>query len=210
MYLFTRQGRLAPAHLQDGIEWAIAITEKVNQITSLDVGLWSPTLSPGVGRLSWGTMVESLGDLEDAEAKLLADPMYLELAARGAELTVGGIDDTTAQFVHRPADGAAQTTHVAVVQSQLANGGFRRGIEVGVRIAEMATEIGGLPTSFLLSSTGTYAGCAWLTNGPGLRELEAAEQAVNANPDFLTLIDEEAATCFLPGVTTQSIWRAVV
>jgi hypothetical protein len=206
MYLFTRMTRLAPGHMVDGIDWALSVTEKVNQITSLKVGLWSPILSPGVGSLSWGAAVESLSDLEDADAKLGADPGFLDLISQGATITAPMLDDMTAQYVYNPAPDL-DATHVAVVQSQLANGAFQRGVEVGVKIAEKATEIGGSPTAFLMAVTGAYAGCLWITGATSLRELETGEQAVNANADFLALLDQEAAACYLPGVTTQSIWR---
>lgn len=206
MYLFTRMTRLAPGHMVDGIEWALSITEKVNQVTSLDVNLWAPMISPAVGSLSWGAAAEHLTDLEDADAKLNADPGFLELVNRGATVTMPALDDMTAQYVFNPAPDL-NATHVAVVQSQLANGSFRRGVEVGVQIAEKATAIGGAPTAFLTAVTGAYAGCLWLTGATSLRDLESAEVAVNANADFVTLLDTEAASCYLPGVTTQSIWR---
>jgi hypothetical protein len=208
MYLFTRQARLALGQQVKGTEWAVGITEKVNQITSLNVGLWTPVLSPGLGTLSWGAAVESLGDLEDADAKLMADPMYVDATERGASFLMGTADDQVAQFISNP-DSGADDTHVAVVQSTLANGNFGKGVEVGVEIAERATKIGGLPTAFLLASTGTYAGCAWITSAPSIRALEAAEGAVNGDSHFIDYIDKHG-DCFVEGITTQSIWRRIV
>lgn len=209
MYLFMRAGRLAPGQMQDGLEWAVEITEKVNQITSLDVGLWTPMLSEGIGRLSWGASVEHLAELEEADAKLMADPTYLDLVQRGAKLTAGGFDDQTLQFVHNP--GADHhTSHVAVVRAQLANGQFAKGIEVGVAIADRATKLSGTPTSFLMAITGDYGGCAWITAAPSLGELEAAEQATSGNPEFLSYLDAEASPCYLPGSARQSIWRRII
>jgi hypothetical protein len=209
MYLFTRMARLSPAHYRDGIEWALGVTEKVNQITSLNVGLWSPILSPGLGTLSWGSAVETLSDLEDADAKLMADPMYLDVVEKGASMLVGTVEDQTAQFIHNPPQ-TGETTHVAVVETSMANGSFKRGVEVGVEIAQRATDLGGSPTAFLTGVTGTYAGCAWITSATSLAELERGEQAVNTNMDFIAFLDKEAAGCYLPGVTKQSIWRRLV
>ena len=209
MYLFTRQGQIAPGKMLDSLEWVTAIAEKVNQITSLNVGVWTPTLSPGLGTLSFGCQVESLGDLEDADAKLMVDPIYLDLVRQGAEITTGVFNDQVAQFIHNPgADPAA--THVAVVQAQIANGRFRRGVEVGVEIAQRATSLGGVPTAFLLATTGQYASCAWISAATSIRELERSEQAVNTDAGFMELIDTGAAECYLPGTATQAIWRRVV
>jgi hypothetical protein len=191
------------------MEWAIAITEKVNQITSLNVGLWTPILSPAVGSLSFGCAVETLTDIENGEAKLLADPMYLDAAQRGAELTTGQLDDRAASYVSGGGDIGFNPTHVAVVQSQLANQCLARGVAAGIAIAERATELSGLPTAFLVGTTGGYGDVAWITSAQSLADLEAGEQKTNFDPDFVKMVDD-SADCFLPGVTTQEIWRRIV
>jgi hypothetical protein len=209
MYLYTRRVQLALGHQQDGMEWAVDICAKVNQITSLDVGLWTTMLSPGVGQLAFGCAVETLRDIEDAEAKLLADPMYLDAVQRGASLITGPVDDETAQYL--VGDGALpfNPTHIAVVRSALANGRFADGVTAGIEIAEKAKELSGLPTAFLLSTTGTYGGVGWITSAASLADLEKAEQSINANPDFVTMVDRHS-TNYLPATTTQAIWRRIV
>lgn len=208
MYLYTRMMKLAHGHVQDGIEWAVDITGKVNQVTSLNVGLWVPTLSPGLGRLSFGAAVEHLTDLEDAQAKLNVDAMFLDAVQRGAEVTEASVDDQVAQFVHMPAIDF-EPSYVAVVLSQLANGNFQRGVAAGIEIATQATAISGLPTAFLVGTTGAYGGCGWITSGRSLKEVEEGEQAVNASLDFIGLVDRESV-CYLPGATTQTIWQRIV
>lgn len=209
MYLFTRRTRLAPKHQLDGIEWAAAIAQKVNQITSLNLGVWTPVMSPAVGTLSFGCAAETLTDLETAEEKLLADPTYLDLGQQGADLTDGQLDDMVAQYVVGGGDLGFEPTHVAVVTSQLGNGNFQKGIAAGAELAQKGTALGGLPTAFLVTTTGTYGGVAWITPAPSLAELERSEQSVNGNPEFLDLVDTSSA-CYLPGVTTQEIWRRIV
>jgi len=209
MYLFTRQAQLGNAQQTKALEWAVGITEKVNQITSMNVGLWSPILSPGVGVLSWGCGAESVGDLEDADAKLLADPMYVDAVEQGAAFITGTVNDRLAQYIENPtADPKA--THVTVVEAQLRGGALKHGIEIGVEIAQKATKIGGAPTAFLLGSTGAYGGCAWITSATSIRELETAEQKVNGDSKFIALLDKEAPECFVDGTATQSIWRRIV
>jgi len=46
MYLFSRQAQLAPGNTRAAMTWATGITEKVNQITGLEVSLFSLTFSP--------------------------------------------------------------------------------------------------------------------------------------------------------------------
>ena len=209
MYLFNRTTKLTGGNQRESLAWAMEITEKVNQITSLNVNLWQTLFSPEVGRLGWTCVVESLSDLEDADAKLNVDNVFLDIADRGAQFTNGELDDELAQILGE-VDPNANPTHVAVVRTTMANGQFARGVEVGLEIAQRATTLGGLNTIFLLSSTGGYASCGWITGATSLKELEQSEAAVNANPDFVAFIDSEAANCYLPGVTTQSMYRRII
>jgi hypothetical protein len=208
MYLFSRTLRLAPSHLLDGMEWAIAVTEKVNQVTALNVGVWTPILSEGVGSLSWTCFAGTLTDLENAETKLLADPIYLDLVRQGADLTVGGTDDLVAQILSPlPAD-YVEPTHASIVQSVLANGQFQKGVAVGLEIAEQATKIAGLTTSFLLATTGAYGGCAWVTGATSLQALEEGQTKANSDEGFQKLIDRDAKV-YVEGVTTTRITRRI-
>ena len=209
MYLYTRRVQLALGHQLDGMEWAVDVCAKVNQITSLDVGLWTTMLSPGVGQLAFGCAVETLSDVEDAAAKLLADPMYQDAIGRGTAMLTGSVDDETAQYLVGDGELPFNPTHIAVVRSALANGRFADGVTAGIEIAEKAKELSGLPTAFLLSSTGTYGGVGWITSASSLADLEKAEQSINANPEFVTLVDGHS-TCYLPAATTQAIWRRIV
>ena len=209
MYLFTRSTRLASGHLRDGMEWALGITEKVVQITSLNVRLWQSMYSPAVGTLSWATTVESLAELEDANAKLTVDDVFVDNANRGAQVTTGQLDDQIAQFLHGGFDPSRPANYATVVRSQLANGSFERGMAVGIEVAERSTAIGGLPTSFLIGSTGLYGSVAWITGAESLRDLENAEKAVNADTGFIRFIDEQVSPCYLPGVTAQTMWQRV-
>jgi hypothetical protein len=208
MYLFTRTGRVRPGNIRESMAWAVAITEKVNQVTSLDVGLWTSVFSPASGTLAWSSIIENLVALEDANAKLMVDDGFIEQADRGAAfINDAGLDDEVGSFVHLGGQPTDDPKYVAVVRSELVPGGFAKGIEAGVQIAQRATEIGGQPTSFLVGTTGKYGGVAWITGTTTLQELEQAEQALNADASFVQLIDQVAPGVYLPGITTQTIWN---
>jgi len=146
MHLFTRASRLRPGNTREGVSWAVGITEKVNQITSLDVGLWTTMFSPGIGVLAWSTFVEHLSDLEDADAKLMVDDIFVSEVDRGASfVTTEGADDELAQVLHGDVDPTARPQVASVVRSELVPGGFVKGIEAGIEIATRSTALGGLP-----------------------------------------------------------------
>ncbi len=59
MYLFSRQTRLAGGNGRRGIEWAVEMCERVNQITELDVSLWGRMFSPGFGTIAFTSHVRA-------------------------------------------------------------------------------------------------------------------------------------------------------
>ena len=77
MYLFSRQIRFGPGNTRDQMEWALAQTEKVNQITDLQVALYMQMYSPEVGAVGWSTFVPDLPSLEAAGDKLNTDDSFI-------------------------------------------------------------------------------------------------------------------------------------
>src|ERR1700760_1812471 len=98
MYLFSRRARLASGNTRASMTWATAITEKVNQITSLNVGLYAQVFSPGLGTLAWSPFVPDLATLEAADDKLLVDDGYVSMLDEGAKYDAGGADDALVQI----------------------------------------------------------------------------------------------------------------
>lgn len=213
MYLFARRARLANGHLRDSTAWAVAITEKVNQITELNVGLWTSVFSPGLGELVWATFVTDLAILETAEAKLLVDDSYVALVDKGAAFsTTEGADDTLSQLVHGDIDPNREIQYVAVIETTVASGKVGRGMELGVEIAQRAEKVTGLPTAFLADTTGNYGGVRWITGYETVEQLQAAELAISGDVKFTEFVDKEVAGVYLagPSVTTQRIARRIV
>src|SRR4051794_10829326 len=133
MYLFTRSGRLAPGNLAAQMQWAMTMTEKVNQVAELDIALWTNVLSPGAGTLNWVTTFDDLAALEASDDKLTADTGYQLLAEEGARfISAEGINDALMQFVtpvDAPAPDAPQPNYAWVVTGTLAQGALVKGME---------------------------------------------------------------------------------
>jgi hypothetical protein len=210
MYLFTRSLRLGQGHLREAMGWSANVTDKVNQITELDVSLWTSAYSPGLGTLVWTSMVESLAVLETSEAKLMADDGYLSVVEEGAKFDSGqAIDDNLLQLVFADPDGAnTQPQYATVVQAVLALGSMTRGIELGVEIAQRVKKTTGRPTSFGVTATGTYGGVEWISVHDSIEQLQAAEEALSADTVFAKLLDAEASKAYQPGAT-QMVYRRI-
>jgi hypothetical protein len=209
MYLFTRSARLAPGNLETAMDWAVRITEKVNQIVELDVSLWARVFSPANGTLVWTSTVEHLAALEASDDKLMADSGYLSLVEEGATLMSSDpIDDQLSQLVYMdPAAAGVLGQYANVVEATLAPGNSVRGVELGIDIAQRASKITSCPTSFAVAVTGDYGGVAWLTTFSSVEQLQQSQEAIASAPEFAQKVDKEASKVFLPNVTQLSYRR---
>jgi hypothetical protein len=213
MYLFSRRARLANGNLRDSTAWAIGITEKVNQITDLNMGLWTSVFSPGLGELVWATFVTDLAMLETAEAKLLVDDGYVAMVDQGAAFsTAEGADDSLSQLLHGEIDPNREIQYVSVIETTVVSGKTGRGIELGVQIAQRAEKVTGIPTAFLADTTGNYGGVRWITGYDSVEQLQSAGETISADLAFGQFVDKEVAGVYLagPSVTTQRIARRIV
>jgi hypothetical protein len=211
MYFYTRMGQVRGGRMMEATGWAAELTERVNRLTDLGVGLWTTRFSPGLGTMAWSTFVPDLVELDRANGKLMADEAFLAEVERGGEIfTEAGMDDSVAQLVHTAGEPVADPRYASIVTSGMAAGGFAKGVEVGIEVAERATRLSGVATSFLVATTGQYGGCAWIAASEGLDELDRGERAVNSDPEFIAYLDEAAAGVYRPEISTQTIWSRVI
>ena len=98
------------------------------------------------------------------------------------------------------------------MQAVCATGNIANAMAVGVEIAQKAEVVTGLPTLFGSSLTGPYGGVGWITGYANIGELEAAQQALGADPSWVDMIDKKAAGAYAeePSITTQLIYRRIV
>jgi hypothetical protein len=211
MYLFSRRARLAPGNTRAAMTWATGITEKVNQITGLNVGLFALTFSPEVGTLSWSTFVPDLPTLEAATDKLLVDDAYVSMVDAGAKFALGGADDMLMQVVYGEPDPNRQIEYATVVQTTCANGSVGKGIELGIEIAKRVEKTLGSPGLFATGATGNYGTVGWLTGYENAQALERGQQALAGDAKFLEFIDKNVPGVYTddPSESQQLIWRRI-
>ena len=211
MYLFTRSVRFAPGHLADSMAWAVGMADRVNTGTGLDVRLFSRVFSPGLGTVAFATFVDGLQELHDANDALLADAGYLAAVDEGAAFVEGNPDDALLQIVHGQPDPSRAVTYVSSVRTVIANGNIARGVDLGVQIAQHAEKLTGVPTLFGVAMSGPFGGVGWTTGYESVQHYEDAEGALMADPEWLELLDREAATAYTDNATAseQLVWRLV-
>jgi hypothetical protein len=193
------------------MEWAIRITEKINQIGEVPSALWMSVMSPRMGTLAWTAVVSELAVIEETEAKLSTDPGYLLLVDEAIPLlSAEPADQRLMQLVYADPDAATFDAHyAATVTATLAPGNMRTGIELGAEIARRAKQITGRPTTFGVSVTGTYGEVMWVTLAETIQQIQGANEALDADEDFAKSLDKDAAKAYLPNAT-QTISRKIM
>jgi len=211
MYLYSTALRPRAANPAKVMDWAIRMTEKVNQIGEIPSSLWTATMSPAMGTLAWTSVVPDLAVIEDTESKFAADAGYTSLVDEAAGLLAGSepADQQLMQLVHADADAGRIDVHYALtVRGMLVPGEARRGIELGVELAQRAKQITGRPTTFAVGVTGDYGAVMWVSLAETIQQVQAANEALDANEDFGKSLDKEAAKVYLPGAT-QTLSRKI-
>jgi hypothetical protein len=211
MYLFSRRARLAPGNTHAAMTWATEITEKVKQLTALNVGLYALTFSPEVGTLSWSTFVPDLATLEAANDKLLVDNAYVSMLDAGAKFALGGADDALLQIIHGAPDPARQIEYVTTVQTVCASGSLAKGIELAVEIAQRAEKALGVPVLVATGATGNYGSVGWISGYANVQDLERSQQALTADATFAEFVDKSVRGVYVddPSMTQQLIYRHI-
>jgi hypothetical protein len=205
MYLFSRQARLAPGNTRKGMAFAAGVTEKVNQITALNVSLYAQVFSPEVGTLAWTAVVPDLETLEAASDKLLADDGYISMIDDAADLMMGAPDDVLGQILYGQPDPNRQIEYATTVQAECVPGRFERGIELGIEIAQRVEKITGTPMLFGSTMTGQYGGVSWISVHPNIRSVEADEAALAADTSFVKFLDKETGSVYGGGALPRQL-----
>lgn len=207
-YMFNRSARLGAGNLLDSLAWAVKITEKVNSITGNETTLWTTSMSPQVGLLSWNTIVEDYAELLTANDKLMADSGYVELVEEGSKYADGnGADDILIRIVHAEAP-ESPPWFASITEGGLAQGHSAEGVALGVEMSQRMTAITGRPSVFGTSVTGTFGGMGFMLLSDTIDELQAAHEALAADADWVKLVDERASVAFT-GSPTRTISRRI-
>ena len=208
MYMFNRATRLAPGNLLDSMAWAAKITEKVNAAGGPQFKLWSRVFSPELGSISWSTVVEKIGDLTALEEGLMADGGYLDLLEEGTRFGDGsGANDGLGQLIHADPDGFDTAQYASITISQLAPGMSAAGIALGVEIAQRVKAITGSSASFGASLTGPYGQVAWFVMSDTIDQMQAGNEAIGADADWVSLMDEQASKAYVAAASHRFMMR---
>ena len=107
MYVFSRHARLALGQTRAARMWATEITDRINQVTGLQVALYAQVMSAETDALDWGVMVPDLATLETAMDKLAVDDFFIAEQDRAAGFLAGLPTDSLQTVIHGSMDADA-------------------------------------------------------------------------------------------------------
>jgi hypothetical protein len=84
-----RSAVILPGKFASAVTFAKQIAAYVKDAIGVDVGVAMP-YGGNPMRIGWSSRYENLGAYEAAMAKLLADPKYMEMTAKGSENFIAG------------------------------------------------------------------------------------------------------------------------
>jgi hypothetical protein len=205
MYLFGRTRRVNPAHTRAAMAVAVEAGGRASEIIGRPVFTWANVLSANLGTVAWTARFDHLDEITAADDAIVGNAEFSDWVEQNDSLFSGHTEDLLNQVIHNAPTGEPGA-YVSVAVAVAANGSFSEAMAMGVEIADTATRITGQQTMFVASVTGPYGGVGWLTSTPDLGAVEAANEALAGNEEWLKLIDR-AGHAYQPGVTSSILRR---
>jgi hypothetical protein len=212
MYLFVRRARLAGGQTRAAMMWAEEITTRVNQVTDLGFTMHAQVFSADVGELVWATGVPDLATLEKGVQKLQVDDFYIAEQDRGHSFMVSPPTDILQNVIHGQMADHGPGSYTSAVTTVCATGRLTDAITNAITIAERVNELTGTMPTVSMSSTGPYGGITWSTSFPGIESLDAANQALAADPQWVDLVDRMTTGVYAqdPMASNTTMYRRIL
>ena len=89
MIRFVRTSSIAPGKLGNALAFARQISEYVGKQYGVEMQLMMP-VGGNPHRIAWRAEYANLGAMEEHQSKLMVDPKYIEILAKGGENFIAG------------------------------------------------------------------------------------------------------------------------
>ena len=171
MYLFSRSTIATLGREFDAIPAAIEVGAMVTKITGREVNVFTAHFGAPGGSVMWSARADSLADLEEVTAKLMADPGYLEKLESMNGLFMTPAEDRFARFITPPME--ATSKYYGVTSAAMANGKFADAMAFGIEAAEYIGKSLKAPSAFVKAAYGGFGDVTWITGFDTMAEVDA-------------------------------------
>ncbi len=197
MQVFTRQLRLLGAG--EAAAWAMEVTAKAREVSGLPISLWTATAGLPTGTYAWSTPVESMAQMAEANDQMNADAGLAALLSNARNYIVEVMPDRMHQLIHgeitEPAPVGSYMGNVTAVAAE------GQGMAAGawaVRIAEMWSELTGLPVVVTTTIAGPMFEYSWFARHATAASIDEANAKLMTSAEYGAELDNSGGL-FHPG-----------
>ena len=188
MYIFSRTTTLDRNRIAEATERAVEVAGIVTNITGLPIAVYVSRFGEPLNTIRWSTRLESQGELQDANDKLMANMDYLAWLGSNAEYYESAAADQLGYVVSSTM--AEPKRFYTVLVAEAANGRFGDAVEFGVRAQQFVAQTTGFATAFLTGTYGAFGAVTWLTGVDSMNDLDTLQEMQMTNTDYHALVNE--------------------
>ncbi len=206
MYIFQRQMRVIGG--ADAVGWAMEVTARVQEVTQMPVSLWMGQAGFPNGSLGWSMPAEGMAQVTEMNDKLQADDTLTKLITdHGRNYVVEVSADRLAMIIHGEISGQAPVgSFIGAVVANAAPGKWGETGAWAPTIADMYSEITGLPVLVAATTAGLMGEYAWYVRHDDGASIDAATAAAMSSEKYSAELDR-AGHLFEPGGTWGYVRR---
>lgn len=200
MHVFMRQIRVLGG--ASAVGWAMEVTKRAREVTEMPVSLWAAAVGLPTGTLAWSTPVEGMTQLTTLNDKMQNDDELTKLIVEhGRDYIVDVMPDRLAMVIHGEIQGpAAIGSYMGGVTCVANNGKWGEAGAWAPKIADMYTDITGLPVVTTTTVAGPMGEFSWFIRHEDGASIDAADAAAMASEEYGAELDR-AGDLFHPGVS---------
>ncbi len=197
MQIFTRQLRLVGAG--EAAAWAVAVTEKAQQVTGMPISLWTGAIGLPTGSYAWSSPIEGMAQSTEGNDKMNSDTDLSALVAQGRDYVAEVMPDRLHQVIHGEVAGPAEVgSFMGSVTAVAAPGQGQAAGAWAVKIADMWHGITGISPVVTTTLAGPMFEYSWFVRHATAASIDDANDKIMASPDYASELDS-AGGLFHPG-----------
>lgn len=179
------------------------LRDAVAEATGSPAYAWAGSSGTPIGSFGISTRVEGNAQLMEFQQKMGASEAYGAAAGKLADVLAIPSATSLSQIVGFAGVQGEPAPVVTLTQSTIVNGHLREAMAWGLGMLEFVHEATGMSGLFTSLSAGSFFDVMWILSAQNGAELDAANAALQGNPDYMALIDS-AAGFFIPGSANRA------
>lgn len=205
MQLLTRTVHLTGSQAETS-QWCVEMAKLVSDAIDREIAVWATSFGAPLGTYTFALRVTGLADIMTWMPTLEANSAYQAKAAEGMTMAAAPAEGQLSTVMHGQLgdDAPPVGTFAVVTQAVIANGMYEKAFGWCVDIAQHVEKVSGMPALFLADGYGPFGQVRWIQPAPDAAAVDAATEAVNSDPDYMTKLGE-AADLFVPSSGQQGL-----